>query len=385
MKKIDIIGAGICGLTTALALEKKGFRVTIYEQLETIKPVGAGIILAGNAMNVYRKLNIDKEIKNTGSPLNSINITKPNLSIISSIDLKYFKKKYDLQSIVIHRGDLQQILLNSLKETKINFGYKLKDVIREKDGCVLHFENGKSIKSNTILAADGIHSKTRKIIVPEYEIRKTDQICWRGVTRFNLPLNYKNQLNEAWGKGSRFAFTELNENYIYWYALKTFKNKPEEFTKEKLNIYFKDYHPIVHKIISKTKLENIHTAVIEDLKPIKKWYHKHICLLGDAAHATTPNMGQGACQAIEDSYTIAMCLSLNFDNLKAFESYQKKRISKAHMVVNQSSKIGEISHWKNPIGIFLRNFILKIIPSSANYYQLEKLFALDQNKQNEKS
>ncbi len=114
---------------------------------------------------------------------------------------------------------------------------------------------------------------------------------------------------------------------------------------------------------------------MEDLKPIKKWHDEFACLIGDAAHATTPNMGQGACQSIEDAYVLADCLAKQSDS-RAFTAYQKLRMPSAHQVVNQSWQIGKISHWKNPIGVALRNSLLQLIPAKMNQVQLEKLFQL---------
>src|SRR5690606_17425267 len=99
-------------------------------------------------------------------------------------------------------------------------------------------------------------------------------------------------------------------------------------------------------------------------------------LIGDAAHATTPNMGQGACQSIEDAYFIADCLSKQNDS-RAFHIFQESRMPYAHQVVSQSWQIGKISHWKNPIAIALRNTMLKLIPNKFNQIQLEKLFRLN--------
>ncbi|TPN86924.1 FAD-dependent monooxygenase [Aquimarina algicola] len=373
--KIDIIGAGICGLTTALALEKRGFKPNIYEQAKLLKPVGAGIILASNAMQVYKHLGIYDQLKASATPLDSLNITKPDLKVISRINFNYFKEKYNLQSVAIHRGKLQQILLENLHHTKIYLDYELQSIIKQNEGYRLSFKNEKSITSNIILGADGINSRLRKSLFPNSIIRSTDQMCWRGVTNFELPIQYKNNLYEAWGKESRFAFVQLNTNQIYWYAVKTFKNDKNELSKDKLSHYFRDYAAIIQKIIHATPLDTLHTTVIEDLKPIYQWHDNHICLIGDAAHATTPNMGQGACQSIEDAYAIAEYLKTN-NVTTAFEKYQNARISNAHRVVYQSWQIGKVSHWKNPIGTFFRNTLLRLTPERVNQLQLEKLFEL---------
>ena len=373
---VEIIGAGISGLTTAIALEKKGFKPRIYEQAKSLKPVGAGIILASNAMQVYRCLGLEQQIMSQGIPLNALNITDGKLKVISKVDLNYFKQKYNLQSLAIHRGKLQQVLLDNLKHTEICLHHQLKNITKHRAGYRLDFEDGQSVNSALLIGADGIYSKVRETLFPKSKIRNMKQVCWRGVTKFELPSVYKNELNEAWGQGDRFAFVQFSQDQIYWYAVKSFKQSEKEFSEENLNLYFKKYPPVVQEIIKATPAQTIHTTVMEDLKPIKNWHDKFSCLIGDAAHATTPNMGQGACQSIEDAYILAECLSKQ-NNLNAFKTYQKLRMPKAHQVVKQSWQIGKISHWENPVGIALRNTLIKLIPDKLNQVRLEKLFQLE--------
>lgn len=113
--KIDIISAGRGGLTTAIALEQKGISVRIFAQTDEIKPVGAGIILANNAMQVYDKLGLKEVIEQHGNPISTMNMTKKNLDPLSKMDLTYFERKHKTKNIAIHRGTLQQILIDQLK------------------------------------------------------------------------------------------------------------------------------------------------------------------------------------------------------------------------------------------------------------------------------
>lgn len=200
-------------------------------------------------------------------------------------------------------------------------------------------------------------------------------MCWRGVTNYTLPKKYKNELNEAWGKGDRFGFVQIADNKTYWYALKTFKTKKEEFSVNEIETYFKTYHPIIRNIIGSTPKEQIHTSEISDLQPTKLWQKGNICLVGDAAHATTPNMGQGACQAIEDAYILTECLS-KYEVKEAFKKFQKIRLEKAHKVVKVSWTIGKIAHLSNPISIVLRNQIMKLTPEKIIRKQSEHFFQL---------
>lgn len=372
---IDIIGTGIGGLTAAIALEQKGFKTRIFEQAEEIKPVGAGIILANNAMQVYEKLGLRKIIEKNGNPISSMSITKSSLRPLSKIDLTYFEQKYNTKNIAIHRGKLQQILIESLKSTEIILNHKLISINKSKKRYNLNFENGNQIQSSTVIGADGLNSIVRQNIFPKNRIRKANQVCWRAVTELELPTKFKNELNEAWGKSERFGFVQIAENKVYWYALKSFNKTINEFSVNNLKEYFKDYSQLVKEIIKSTKNEQINIAEISDLKPTKMWFKESICLMGDAAHATTPNMGQGACQAIEDAYVLSECLD-KYNINKAFSEYQKLRLSKAHKVVKTSWNVGKMAHLKNPMLIGLRNQILKLTPFSIIKKQNEQIFKL---------
>lgn len=373
---IDIIGAGIGGLTTAVALQKKGIKTRIFEQAKAFKPVGAGIILANNAMQVYERLGLRNEIAENGNRISSISITNARMKAISTMDLTYFEEKNQVQNIAIHRGTLQQILVNQLDKNTIHLDSELINITAANQEYELKFGNGHTAISQQLLGADGLNSKVRNCLFTENKIRHAQQVCWRGVTEFSLPIEYQHELNEAWGKGDRFGFVQIAPNRVYWFALKSFKQDPKEFSVDELSIYFKSYHPIIQNIIKTTAIQAIHTATISDLQPIKKWHNENVCLIGDAAHATTPNMGQGACQAIEDAYILAECLE-KYELNKAFSEYQKLRMSKAHRVVNMSWTVGKLAHWKNPLAIQFRNQVMSMAPKSSSRKQTEKIFQLE--------
>ncbi|WP_109831983.1 FAD-dependent monooxygenase [Reichenbachiella versicolor] len=374
--EIDIIGAGIGGLTTAIALEQKGITTRIFEQADELAPVGAGIILANNAMQIYEKLGLRTAIEEKGNPISSMNITSMDLKSLSKVDLSYFEQKYGVKNIAIHRGALQNILLEELNSTGLNLGHALDQIVELDNKWELIFKNGTQTTSSVLIGADGIHSAVRKSIFSKYKIRKANQICWRGVAEIHLPSNYHHELNEAWGKGDRFGFVQIADNKVYWYALKSFKSQMSEFDISEITSYFSQYHPMIKDILAATVPENIYTAEITDLKPTKGWHKNNVCLIGDAAHATTPNMGQGACQAIEDAFILAECLN-KYPLDQAFSKFEKLRIAKAHQVVKTSWAIGKMAHISNPFLSKLRNQLMKSMPESMNRKQTEKIFKLE--------
>jgi len=371
---VNIIGAGIGGLTTALTLKQKGLNVKIYESSAEIKPVGAGIIIANNAMQVFQKLGLQDKIEKVGNKISFMKITDTQLNDISVVDLSEYEKKYGVHNIAIHRGELQKILADEIGFENINLSKRLSKIEKE-ELFKLTFEDNTTFECKLVIGADGIKSVVRNQLFKESTLRNANQKCWRGICEIDLPKNYHNELNEAWGKGKRFGFVKISDKKVYWYAL-TNANK---FSKKTTNLIevFKEFHTDILKIISATNKEQIILNDIIDLKPIDKWQAENVCLIGDAAHATTPNLGQGACQAIEDAYVLGKLLDEGLAIESTFKQYENLRRKKAHTIVNISWTVGKMAHIENNLGIWLRNKIMRNLPKSANKKQMDMIFNLN--------
>ncbi len=375
---ITIIGAGIGGLTTAIALQKQGISVKIYEQAPSIRAVGAGIILANNAMQVYKELGMSYLLERGGNAISSMNIVTPKLQTISKADLKPFEEKYRVKNTAIHRGALQKMLVDRLDEGTLVLGKELQTVVAEQEegsNFLLTFTDGTTATAQYLIGADGINSQVRQQLFPPSKIRYAQQVCWRGVTNFTLPPEYRHELNEAWGKGTRFGFVQIAPNTVYWYALKSYQTI-HKLALHQLDGIFADYHSLVREILKQTPKENMHTAEMTDLKPFSNWCIPNAVLIGDAAHAMTPNLGQGACQAIEDAHILGKCLGKYASFDEGSQKYQQLRLKKAHEIVNVSWNIGKISHFENSILMGLRNLMMRMTPKSVNRKQTATIFKL---------
>jgi len=240
------------------------------------------------------------------------------------------------------------------------------------------FEDGSSCITDYIIGADGINSKVRQQLFPESKKRYTGQTCWRGVADIKLEKAFKNRGMELWGNQVRFGISEVSPNKIYWFAVALAKanqkDNPKENLHQKLTQLFEGYHPVVHKIIRATPLEKIIRNDINDLQPLQKWYKNNCCLIGDAGHATTPNMGQGGAQAIEDAWVISN-LIVKYPDENIFEKFQNMRQQKVNFIVKQSWNTGKMAHWK--YGTWFRNFLLKNMPNSVLEKSVIKLYQID--------
>ncbi len=204
--------------------------------------------------------------------------------------------------------------------------------------------------------------------------RDTKQKCWRGICDINWISKYNYEAIEAWGRGKRFGFVKISANKVYWYAVVN-----SSMFKEINDIHnlFLDFHPDIQKMIAETPTEQIILNDIKDLNHIPNWHKGNVCLLGDAAHATTPNMGQGACQAVEDAYVLAQLFKQGLPLENIFSNYEKLRQPRARYIVNTSWKIGTVAHYENALAVWMRNFLVKSTPKSVVENQLNKVFDIE--------
>lgn len=397
--KIAIIGGGIGGLTTAIALQRKGFTdITVYEAAPEIQNIGAGILLASNAMTIFERLNIAEQIKAEGNVLESVCIANHQGEVLSKVDFSKIIKRFGNGTVSIHRGKLQQILLENLNKNTVTVGKRLKsignteggrnpDSFRKEAKTQLFFEDETTAEADIIIGADGIHSPVRKHLFGEIPIRYSGQTCWRGIAKMQLD-NPKASV-EMWGKrgGLRACVSQVSETEVYWYI--TMKHAEglklnETETKPYLLNLGSEFNSHIQKAVQLTDNQHVLHNDLSDFKPIKTWYKDNIVLIGDAAHATTPNLGQGACQAIEDAFSLANCLKTTFSPQNrdastvkdAFLQFQNARIKKATFVVNTSYQIGQLNNIGGFIGYRLRNALMKLAPTSVAEKQFDYLFTV---------
>jgi 2-polyprenyl-6-methoxyphenol hydroxylase-like FAD-dependent oxidoreductase len=176
--KISIIGAGIGGLTTAIALKQKGFEVEIFETSTDFKKAGSGINLAINAMQVFKKLGVYEEISSSGSYTDSLLITDEKLKTITKVNLVNAEKEFKAKTYAIHRATLHTILLKKLDGVNVFLNKKLKSLSQTTDEVNFTFEDGTSYSSNILIGADGIHSVVRKSIINNNRWRDLSLVLW---------------------------------------------------------------------------------------------------------------------------------------------------------------------------------------------------------------
>jgi 2-polyprenyl-6-methoxyphenol hydroxylase-like FAD-dependent oxidoreductase len=377
-KEATILGAGIAGLTTAIALNQMGIETLIYEAAPNIKVIGAGLGLGANAIMAFDRLGIKDEVIARGRIIPSFSILDQNGRIITRTNSERISAKYGVDNFTIHRAELHHLLLSKINPQSICINKKAINIEREGDRSKIYFQDGTIHETDFLIVADGIHSVIRKKLVPDSEPRYAGYTCWRAVID-NTNLNL-NETSETWGAGKRFGIVPLANNKIYWFACTNALKGDDRFKRFKisdLQNHFKDFHEPIPSILSETKNEDLIWGDIMDLKPLDKFAFQNVLLIGDAGHATTPNLGQGACQAIEDGVVLAQELKKETNIAIAFKNFERRRMRRVHYITNTSARVGQVAQWEKSYAVVFRNFLFRRIPTSVNERQLAVLYDVD--------
>jgi len=366
-RKIAIIGGGIAGLTFARCISDD-YEIHIFEKKQEFGEVGAAISVFPNALCVMDEIGLLDNILNTSGKFENVYLKTDKGNILSKST-----PKSDYPVICIHRANLHKILLTDIN-AHLHIDSGVKELTNLDDGQVeIIHENGKSSVFDAVIGADGIHSIVRKNIINDGAPIFRGYNIWRGVVKTNFDIGYA---SETYGKGQRVGIVPIKDGVYGWWATyneEFLKDDEPEGTKQKLKRLFGNWHYPIPELIENT--ENILKNSLSDRNPHKGWTSGNITLIGDAAHPTTPNLGQGGCMAIEGAYLLAKCINKYGLSTKAYEIYEKHQFPRSQEIINESLKLGKIGQISNPILITLRNLFFKIIPSSIAMKMIDKYFS----------
>lgn len=378
--EIAIVGGGIGGLTAAIALAARGFRPRVYEAAPELRTVGAGIWVPPNAMQVLARLGLADAVAAKGSPIRIAEVRDARAGVLQRADLSYAVREFGHPTVAIHRGRLQRVLADHLPADAIHTGRACTGV-EERDGRVLvRFADGDAAEAPLVIGADGLRSAVRRSIFPEIPLRYSGQTSWRGVATHSLPPELDGTGWEVWSAGARFGFSAIGHGEVYWYATEDALEGESDAPRTvaaKLRALAEPFPAPIPQIVAATDEARITRTDLVDFAPIASWHRGRVALLGDAAHATTPNLGQGGAQAIEDAWVIADRLAAGRDAEAAFAAYERIRMPKARMVVTTSWRFGKMVHLRNPLARAARNLLLRAMPASVGRRQMDALYRLN--------
>jgi 2-polyprenyl-6-methoxyphenol hydroxylase-like FAD-dependent oxidoreductase len=379
--KVVVAGGGIGGLTATIALRRAGFEVVVFERATELREVGAGLLLAANAQKALAKLGLAEAVARLGTPASAGEIRSWRGHVLASIPAAELEKKIGTSSAAVHRADLQALLVREVEDGTLRLGTEVEAFEQDESGVRVLFADGGQESADILIGADGLRSRVRAGLFGPKEPRYAGYTAWRAVVEPNEDLLPWGAGFESWGRGARFGCAHVGRGRVYWFATANApeggKDGPPGSTagaKATLSHLFSGWHRPVVDLVEAAEEGTILRTDIYDREPLgERWGIGRVTLLGDAAHPMTPNLGQGACQAIEDAVVLARCLGERGATAESLRSYERLRSDRVAMVVRRSRRVGSIGQVKNPAICWLRDRALAMIPPKAQLGQLEEV------------
>ena len=289
-KNIGIVGGGIGGIATAVALHRAGFNAVVYEKAEQLREVGAGMMLWPNATRVLRELGLLEEVLACSGPNTHFLVRSSSGKVLMNIALGQF----DVPAVCTRRADLLNVLLTALPQERIRLGHDLQGLIQSRDKVRLHFSGGLVKEHDAIVGADGIRSRVRSELFGEAEPIYRGYTVWRGLARYDGDAQPPHSNSETWGVGKRFGILNTGHKRFTWYATANVPSNhldAPDGRKRELQDMFAGWHEPVADLIDASREEEILKNGARDFAPLRRWGDGLVTLLGDAAHPCTPNLG----------------------------------------------------------------------------------------------
>ncbi|MDI6101474.1 FAD-dependent monooxygenase [Actinoplanes sp. NEAU-A12] len=349
MARAVVIGAGIGGLAAGVALRRRGWDVTVLERAPALEPVGAGLAVAPNALRVLDALGVGERLRKLAALQGAAGIQRPDGGWISRTDASQAARRYGEPVIIVHRATLVEALVEALEPGTLRLGLPAEDV--DADAGRVVTADG-TLTADLVVAADGLHSPVRSTLFPRHP-----GPVYTGVTSWRIVVAHPGGTvfpAETWGSGKVFGVAVLGDGRVYCYATAPAAAgaRAGDEKAEMLRLFGGWHEPIPSLIMSADEVVRTDIRCLDE--PLPRYHSGKVALLGDAAHAMTPNLGQGACQALED----ALVLALHADDLPR---YTAERLPRTTEVARASRRVGRVSGLNNPLAERLRNAAMSVV------------------------
>ncbi len=370
---IGIIGGGIGGVATAVALHRAGIEATVYERAAELREVGAGMMLWPNATRVLKELGLLEKVAALSGPNRHFLVRSRTGRTLLDIRLGHF----DVPALCTRRSDLLDALISALPEQRLRLGHDFQYFAEHKSSVAIHFSSGNTHEHDFLIGADGIRSKVRTQLFGIREPIFRGYTVWRGLARLAGAVS-KGFNSETWGRGKRFGILGTGDDRFTWYA--TANTDPDhvdshEDRQRELLRMFEGWHEPVERLIAGTNAGAILKNGAYDLPPLERWGQGRVMLLGDAAHPCTPNLGLGGCMALEDALVLAKSLCREATPELALRRYESLRRDRTSHVQRRSLLMGKIGQWENGLIAGGRQIATSMLPSTIFERNLRKVYS----------
>lgn len=378
--RVGVIGAGIGGLTAAIALRAKGIETVVFEQAREPRALGAGLHLWSNAVRALREMGAWAAIEPLSIPVERERILTSRGRLMAEWDVAAASREIGAPSIGLNRPDLLRALLRAVGGDVLRLERRALGFVDDGRGVTLRFEDGSEERVDVVVGADGIHSLIRTqlhgISPPVYRGYTT----WRTLIPADDAIAPPGLLCQYWGRGVRFVFFPAGPGQVYFVALanaRAGEKDVEGRTKADLLARFGEFAEPVPSLIRAAEESKFLRMDITDRNPMRRWGRGRVTLLGDAAHPMTPNTSQGAGMAIEDSAVLARFLGDGRDPAFSLRAYERRRWRRCAEQVFMARVPGMLGRLENRLACRLRDGYIDLTFGGPIWRKQQKILAAD--------
>ena len=346
---VIVIGAGIGGLTAALSLQRHGFKVSVYEQASELREFGAGLMVTPNAMHALKFLGVAEVIAATSNVSNEqlMRHFQSGKIIHRRPAGDYYNSKYGAGHFQVHRADLHNALNAAVLANDpdcVHLAHAFSGLVQSESGVTAHFVNGTAVEGDALIGCDGCRSAVRDTVHGSAPASYTGQVAFRALIPCENELEHLSAQGACMyiGPNRIFLHYPLRKNTLMNVVAISRQPRWEQEgwaitakVGELLELY-QDFHPSVLEMIGAIQPETLFKWGLRDRDPLEQWTLGRVSTLGDAAHPTSPFLGQGAVMAIEDGMVLGRCFAQATSPEDALLRYERARKHRANTVQIQS-------------------------------------------------
>jgi 2-polyprenyl-6-methoxyphenol hydroxylase-like FAD-dependent oxidoreductase len=372
--KALIAGGGIAGLATGIALRDAGFEVDVFERSDELREIGAGLMIWPNGARALQAL---------GVAINSLTLGHISLCDwrgrqLIDYPVKAISERYGFEVGFVHRADLLTALASRFGADGLHLRADVSGYEYDEAGVKVILRDGTTAAGDLLIGADGLRSAVRRQVIGAGDPEYLGSTIWRGIAKTDgIPLATGGGVN-WFGRGSEFLAFHLPDHRIYWAGVAKAPRDEEPGPgghKADLVKHFGQWPDPVPGLIAASEAAAILRNDMYDRAPARRWSGDRVTLVGDAAHPMTPNMGQGACQGLEDAVALGDSLKRATNLATAFSYYELRRLRRANQVVSMSRQATRGIQIDNPLLCVFRDALMRALPQRLVLRTLDGILA----------
>jgi 2-polyprenyl-6-methoxyphenol hydroxylase-like FAD-dependent oxidoreductase len=358
-----LAGAGVAGLTSALALRQRGIDVVVLERAGAAEEIQVGgcIHVWHNGARGLQRVGVGERLLELAGPAAVVaraEFCTARGRVMYGWSVRDTERLVGSPTFGVRRPDLHRVLLDAVGDGVVQFGEACVGFDQDGDGVRVRLESGREEHGDVLIGADGLRSVLRTALPGATAPRYAGYVSWQAIARVDTDVVPVGLFRVLWGRGARFLFYRIGPAEVYWegtFAAAAEGAEAEGPRKEAVLDRFRGWVTPVETIVSATEPAAISRADMYDRPPSKHWGQGRATLIGDAAHAMTNALGQGANQAIEDSLVLARCLGDADDPAAGLRAYEAERIPRTTKFASMSWSMARASRLRSPVACLLRN------------------------------